>query len=128
MRKFSVGGRNAYYAIDEYFGSTCLRNVDAFKTYKQADLTARHLNQAYNSGRDDALVGLTLKLRHRLDCETVPSAEESAAGVQRIKTAIPGRKSIKVVERPSGGVEMDFECNGVRYCAMYYDIQAACRA
>ena len=53
--KYKVGGRNGYYAIDEERAESCKRNIDCFKTHKQAKLTAGHLGSAYSEGWRDAV-------------------------------------------------------------------------
>lgn len=52
--RYVAHGRNGYTAIDEYRGDSCQRNIDAFGTRKQGNLTAQHLNGAYMRGWADA--------------------------------------------------------------------------
>lgn len=45
--------RNGGGCIDRYLGDQCMENVEAGLSYRQADLTAIHLNSAVYQGRCD---------------------------------------------------------------------------
>ena len=62
QRKYVVGGRGGYYAIDEHDHTGCLGLVYTFKTRKQAESTANDLSSAYYNGFRDAHVGLMMPL------------------------------------------------------------------
>lgn len=48
---YYVQGRNGYWAIDLYKDGKCLRNIDIFKTKKQALAVADVLHEALRLGR-----------------------------------------------------------------------------
>ncbi len=115
-RRFVVGGRNGYNAIDEYTEKGCMRMVDAFKTKKQAELTAGHLNQAYSDGMRDALIGLTIPLYREV--------EHTEYRPTTVKTVIPAGTLVGVTGKHSAAF---FKCvvmaTGFEFEAQYSDLR-----
>lgn len=54
-RTFQVQGRNGYFAVDEYHGTSCIRTVVAGITKKQAQLIAGACIDAYERGFTDGM-------------------------------------------------------------------------
>jgi hypothetical protein len=115
-RRFVVGGRNGYNAIDEYTEQGCMRMVDSFKTKKQAEMTAGHLNSAYHDGMRDALIGLVLPLYREV--------EHTQYRPTTVKTIIPAGTMIGIIAKKSAAF---FTCvvmaTGFEFEAQYTDLR-----
>jgi hypothetical protein len=90
-RRYTVGGRNDWYCIDEYTDRGMMRNVDGFKTRKQANMTAGHLNGAYSDGLRDALVGMILPLHRLVEHREYRPADRRTIIEVGTKVAVVGR-------------------------------------
>jgi hypothetical protein len=61
-RRYIVGGRYGYSAVDEVQAGICLRTIATQLTRKNASALADACDNAYHDGWMDAQVGLTLPL------------------------------------------------------------------
>lgn len=120
-RRYVVGGRNGWNQIDEYTERGMMRNVDGFKTRKQAEMTAGHLNQAYHDGYRDALIGLVLPLQRECEHRTYRPTES--------RTPIPAGTLVAVVKKDSAAfftckvVQEGLPCTGLEFDAQLNDLR-----
>ena len=115
-RRYVVGGRNGWNQIDEYTERGMMRNVDGFKTAKQANMTAGHLNSAYRGGYRDALIGLVLPLQREVEHRTYRPVES--------KTLIPAGTLVGVIGKDGAAF---FKCKvmdtGLEFTATDADLR-----
>lgn len=117
MRKYIVSHRYNYYAVDEYIGENMVRYVDSGFTRKAANAIAQNMGIAHSDGIFDALVGLTLKLRQRLEVEVAPSQ----------KITLRAGTLIRPVAFNNWELTLEIVNLKRQVKASKYDVDAACR-